>query len=124
MSITEQNMNRLILLTALGGMAGLLSCAQKAEHDARYGISDRYLVEIKTWGMPGSETFRVRYNNIPNRPYANARLLYVIRQSRTRDTVASDKLRIELSQTHLDTIYRYTQAYSGFVCMNPSAAYP
>jgi hypothetical protein len=92
-------------------MTGLLSCKQKAGHDATYVVSDRYLVEINTWGMPGSETFQVRYNNIPGRSYAHAHLLYVIRQSRARDTVASDTLRVELSQPQLDTIYQYTQAY-------------
>jgi hypothetical protein len=105
-------MKRVIVSNVRGWMTGLLlSCGQKAEQDATYVVSDQYAVEINTWGMPGSETFQVRYNNMPDRPHPNARLLSVIRQSRTGTTVASDTLRVELSQTQLDTIYRYTQEY-------------
>jgi hypothetical protein len=105
-------MKRVIVLNVLGWMTGLLlSYGQKAEQDATYVVPDQYAVEINTWGMPGSETFKVRNNNIPDRPHANARLLCVIKQSRTGTTVASDTLKVELSQTQRDTIYRYTQEY-------------
>ncbi len=93
-------------------MTGLiLSCKSTTKNELEYGVSDRYAVEINTWGMPGSDRFQVRYNNLPDSPHANEGLLYVIRHSVTQGKTTADTVAVHLNPAQWDSISHFTQQY-------------